>query len=159
MTSNFAKGEQWDEVVRLFLVANTPTYLLKHLRQSEFVHALSREPIQELESELSPLVSMGQEQLKIEDLTKLYCLFVALALKNSNDAMQYISNLPSKDRWLDFMREAVLSGFMPTNTVSLGPSSALSLNLPQEIRIATGDSVAGQFSKGLNVEATSSPIG
>jgi len=103
-----------DETIQeFFLVANTPQFLLRKLRDSSLVRAVSELYTAD---ELAAFIRSERETFAERDSIEVYILLVALALQNTDEAFDEIAKTElSFGQWSEAIRRILLEDFTSTN--------------------------------------------
>ena len=106
----------------VYLLANTPAYLCKHLRTHESVHRMANTvPIAELEAFYGE--PHGKSDRTIDEVSLAYAALVALGLKDYSEARPVLERLPTRGlNWANRVRKLLMSSAVPSQIVSTSMS-------------------------------------
>lgn len=137
-------------LAQVFLVANTPAYLVKHFRRSDSVQRLANEASTE---ELVQLYERAAGNRTLDELTVLgYAALVALTLQNTNKArraLQQLSGGPHLDWGPRIIQQFFLQPVAGTaasprfSSVGLVPAVVVPTNTPLNLTVTGTTSSSG----------------
>jgi len=143
----------FENLIGIYLVSNTPAYLYKHFRSSTTIYELSRESVIDLTSEYMSISSKVEKNL--EDIVKAYSIICAFTFKSSMEAEDFFSkaDMDFLD-WGEFIQKLFLSTASSEKIIFIDapPPRVLNLNLNQ-VSISESDSAT----KTVNITAVHSP--
>lgn len=112
-----------NEIIDIFLVANTPTYLFRRLRQSDVVRQLAQDcDPEKLAADYDAIATEGTRELAAQALG--YALLVALSASTSERAIALLRERPTGTLdWTPAMQAIALSEYTPTIITNLTAKS------------------------------------
>ena len=154
MTTLPRKLQQEREAV---LLANTPSFLYRHLRGSAAVEALKNVNPQTLSNLLQRVHRSG---LTATNLALYYCAYIALCSINPQVAKQLVQD--EILGWLPWAREVAGYALAPSSSMVVHPTSTLTSVVQEQNNTASTHSISAENSspvrKGNNTESRSGII-
>ena len=127
----------WRELERVYAVANTPGYIVRHYRADETVQRLARShSATELLEIADRTLSRSKSGRKVRDVTTAYAALVALTFKNPDlKVATAAASLPLQ--WASSIVGSWIRDAVPTETITLKVPQKIEPPVPTKNSVST----------------------